>query len=109
MDTALKTMTGLDSQYYSPKQNDIETILNNISAQGCNNYILTCGTINKGWKYTSINKKFFSGHAYTIKNIDNKNKTIEIINPHNTKKSQTISWNEFSENFSCLYVAKVPN
>lgn len=111
MSLALKLMTGLDSEKYYTSDKNLEIILNNISQKGTNNFVLTCGTPNEGKHngFVDKEKKFHTGHAYAIKSINNKDKTIELINPHNTKTSQTISWKEFKEIFKCIFVANVPN
>lgn len=107
MDSALKLITGIDSKRYIPTDN----ILKEISEKGCDKFVLTCGTKTKTkyGDFTNKNKKFYAGHAYAINNIDAKNKTIELINPHNTKISQTVSWNEFKDNFDCMFVGEIPN
>lgn len=111
MGVALKLMTGLDSKKYSTADKNLEIILNEISQKGTNNFVLTCGTQNEGKHngFVDKDKKFHTGHAYAIKSINNKDKTIELINPHNTKTSQTVSWTEFKEVFKCIFVANVPN
>lgn len=105
---ALKLMTGLDGNIYTNK-NEIEKALNNIATQGMDNYIVTCGTsdIGKYGDFVDTNKKFYKNHAYTIDKIDAKTRTLELINPHNTKKPQIISWEEFKDNFEGLYIAEI--
>ena len=34
-------------------------------------------------------------------------KTIEIVNPHNTKDSEIISWDDFKEMFEYICVARL--
>ena len=46
--------------------------------------------------------RFIGEHAYSVGNIDAQNRLIEIINPHNTKKSEVISWDEFKQYFDVV-------
>jgi len=52
-------------------------------------------------------KKFITSHAYAIKSINSKNRTIEIVNPHNTRISETISFDKFKETFDFLYCTEI--
>lgn len=108
--TAVKLITGLDSKRYTTKE-DIEELFSDICSNGAGNYIITCGTTTENGygEFLNKDKKYYAGHAYTINKIDAENKTVEIINPHNTKVSQVISWAEFKDNFESLFVAKIPN
>jgi hypothetical protein len=73
---------------------------------GLENFVLTCSTPKKGnfFGYMDYQRRFNENHAYGIKNIDSYKQTIEIVNPHNTMKSETISWNEFAQLFDYIYI-----
>lgn len=47
-------------------------------------------------------------HAYYIENIDKTNKTVTIVNPHNSLYSMTLSYEKFWEGFSTLSVKELP-
>ena len=51
-------------------------------------------------------QRFINNHAYGISYIDIPSRTLGIINPHNTKKVDRITWNEFNQYFDYLYDAK---
>lgn len=109
-ENALKKMTGLSSKVHNISKTDIKNVLDHICSNGINNYVLTCSTPGKGNYngYVDPERRFDECHAYGIKSINNRNQTIEIVNPHNTKKSTIISWSEFSQYFDYLNVAKFP-
>ncbi|MBQ4077990.1 FHA domain-containing protein [bacterium] len=109
-DVALKNLTGLDSKSYKIKNINIHKKLSEISQKGLDNYVLTCTTSNGKYNgYVDYQRRFNERHAYGIKNIDQYSQTIEIVNPHNTMFSKTISWNEFAEHFNYLYVGNLQN
>lgn len=47
-------------------------------------------------------------HAYCIDNIDKVNRTVTIVNPYNSLYSMTLSYENFWEGFSSLYVKELP-
>ena len=53
------------------------------------------------------NRKFITAHAYAIKSVDTKSGIIEIVNPHNTKVSETISISDFEKMFNFMYIARI--
>ncbi len=110
-ENALKKMTGLKSKVHNLKRTNIYQTLYNICSNGFYNHVLTCSTPNNGQYNGCVDPqlRFIKNHAYGIKHIDDRNQTIEIVNPHNTKNSITINWNEFSQYFDYLNVAKLPN
>lgn len=56
-----------------------------------------------GWMDRS--KKFICSHAYAVTNIDPKNKTVTIVNPHNTEKPLNISYADFEKAFDRIFMA----
>ena len=110
MDKALKKMTGIkSSRYYTKNPADVNYILSQIAQDGMQNHIVTCATVNKGkyGKYADFQRRFITKHAYSVKYIDAFNQRIGIVNPHNTKNTYDISWNEFNDYFDMLCDAKV--
>ena len=107
MSTALRKMTGIKTHKISGKSPDIKNIFVGLS-ENLDDYIITCSTYDKGkyGKYMDPNGIFLSKHAYSIKSINTRNQTIEIVNPHNTRKTQHISWDKFQEMFDYLCYAK---
>lgn len=106
--TALKKLTGIDSDFISIEERKIQEKLYDICKKGLNNYILTCATPAecKYNGYVDPQQRFNSNHAFGIKNINPYKKTIEIVNPHNTKKSHTIGWHEFGQMFDYLFIGE---
>lgn len=108
MNTAMKKMTGLDSQVVNTKYNNVDSILTALAYNHPENYVLTCSTpsnANYG-NYVDPYGRFIKKHAYSIKNIDPTARTIEIVNPHNTKFSYVISFDDFANMFDFLCYAK---
>lgn len=107
MDTALEQMTGIKSFYYLSVDNNISRIFDRIVEKGIQNHILTCATSTKGNYngYADPQQRFIERHAYSIKYIDRDKQRISIVNPHNTKRTYDISWQEYNKYFSTLYVA----
>ena len=109
VDVAIKRLSGIDVKSYSTKKSSLNNILNNIYSTGVNNHILACTTPNNS-KYADFvdpRQRFISGHAYAIKDVDARRQLISIVNPHNTKNTYIINWNEFSQYFDYLYDAMV--
>ena len=104
---ALEIITGKKCTKHKLSEENIDTFLNSITKKGLENQFLTCSTPHNGnyGKFMNSKSKFITGHAYSIKNIDTKEKTIEIVNPHNTKKSEVISWDNFKSMFGYVYIA----
>ena len=104
---ALKLMTGKECTMKKIEEQNIDSFLEDISTKGLETQFLTCSTphIGKYGKFMDSESKFVTGHAYSIKNINAKDKTIEIVNPHNTKKSEVISWEDFKTLFEYIYIA----
>lgn len=109
MTTALYNLTGLKTNQYKTKETDLDFLLKNIKEYGMEHQILTCSTPAQGFYGTYMDKesKFMTAHAYSIKEIDVENKMIEIVNPHNTKKSEIISWEDFKKMFEYICVARL--
>ena len=103
---ALRKMTGIESDVEAIKDGKIQKKLQELCAMGLENFVLTCSTPKKGnfFGYMDYQRRFNENHAYGIKNIDSYKQTIEIVNPHNTMKSETISWNEFAQLFDYIYI-----
>ena len=108
MSTALRKMTGIPSQKVYGKNNNIKNIFYRLS-QNLDNYIVTCSTYDQGryGKYMDPQGLFLCKHAYSIKSIDTRNQTVEIVNPHNTRKTIHISWDSFQDMFDYLCYANV--
>ena len=105
---ALKDLTGIDSKKHTVRKTDVNALFTSLIYSGRENYIVTCTTPNiaKYDKYVDKQRRFIKNHAYSIGNIDTNRQTVEIINPHNTKKSNVISWQEFAQLFDYVYTAK---
>lgn len=105
---ALRKMTGIESDVEAVKDGKIQRKLQELCSMGLENFVLTCSTPKKGnfFGYMDYQRRFNENHAYGIKNIDSFKQTIEIVNPHNTMKSETISWNEFAQLFDYIYIGK---
>lgn len=103
---ALEIMTGKKCTKHKLSEENIDTFLNRITEKGLDSQFLACSTPHIGnyGKFMNSESKFITGHAYSIKNIDTKEKTIEIVNPHNTKKSEVISWDNFKSMFEYIYI-----
>ena len=103
---ALEIMTGKKCTKHKLSEENIDTFLNSITEKGLDNQFLACSTPHIGnyGKFMNSESKFITGHAYSVKNIDTKEKTIEIVNPHNTKKSEVISWDNFKSMFEYIYI-----
>ena len=46
-------------------------------------------------------------HAYAVENIDTENKTVTIINPHNSLYTSTISYEQAIKYFSHISVIEI--
>ena len=105
---AILALTGLPTKI-TPISKDIDNCLSDIERQGTENTILMCSTPSKKiyGEYMDSDKKFITSHAYAIKSINSKNRTIEIVNPHNTRISETISFDKFKETFDFLYCTEI--
>ena len=106
---ALKLMTGKKCDMYEIKEMEIDYLLTDIENKGFENQFLICSTphLGKYGNFMDSESKFITGHAYSIKNINIKEKTIEIVNPHNTKKREIISWEDFKTMFEYIYIADI--
>lgn len=102
---SLFDISGLKSTTYTTKQN-VKPLLKEIESNGIENYVLTCSTPQQGkyGKYMNSAGKFVTAHAYSIKSIDTKSGTIEIVNPHDTKKSELLKIEDFEKMFNFIYV-----
>ncbi len=107
VDVAVKKLSGINMNAYSTRKSSVNNILNYISSTGVNNHITACTTPNKANYdgYVDPQQRFISGHAYAIKDVDALRRTISIVNPHNTKNTYMINWDEFSRYFDYLYDA----
>lgn len=108
-ETALKKMTGIEGVCYYLSQVEPQVIFSKILKAGRDNTIVTCNTPahEKCGKYADKEHRFLAQHSYAIKNIDELNNTVEIVNPHNTKISEIISWNDFARIFEDVDIAKI--
>ena len=104
---AFKLITGKECSMHKIEEQTSDSIFSAITEKGLETQFLTCSTPHNGiyGKFMNGSSKFITGHAYSIKNINTEDKTIEIVNPHNTKKSETISWDDFKTMFEYVYIA----
>ena len=105
---SLFDMTGINAATFHIN-NDCIDILKEIEKNGIDNYILTCSTPHQGTygRFMNTKGKFISAHAYAIKSIDTKAGIVQIVNPHNTKITETISIKDFQKMFDFIYAARV--
>ena len=105
---ALKDLAGIDSKKHTVRKTDINALFTSLIYSGRDNFIITCTTPNiaKYDKYVDKQGRFIKNHAYSIGSIDINKQTVEIINPHNTKVSNVISWKEFESLFDYIYTAQ---
>lgn len=89
-----------------------QQIFNTLIQYDPNKNILAAGTLSeqgKTDKQTFIvwRRKFYYSHAYTINNVQRNwdDLAIDVINPHDTSKIVTLSFNEFMMVFRRLYWA----
>lgn len=113
MNEALEKMTNLSCERRKVAGINIERTLTTFS-HSKDKYILTCSTYYQGKygkdkDYVDPQLQFVSNHAYAIEKIDVKNEKITIINPHDTRKSYTISWSDFGKYFDYICYADVSN
>ena len=103
---ALRDLTGIRADSYRVDSIDIERKLEELSQKPMDDHILLCSshTDAKYGQFVDPQCKFIRQHAYAIKNVDNSNKMVEIINPHNTKVSYFVPFCEFSEIFNWIHV-----
>lgn len=106
---AMYKMTGLFGSSHKASAQDTPYIFSKIKNEGMNNHIVTCSTphIGKYGNYMDAERRFITGHAYTICDIDVKNQLVTIANPYNTRKKQVISWNDFANIFSYFSDVKI--
>ncbi len=100
METALLNMTGIHSLRFKPTEYNLSKIIE----MGTDNAVITCST---PYKLKNMYCGFIANHAYAVNSIDAKNRTIELVNPHDTTTSQIITWEEFSSIFEDIVIAKI--
>lgn len=76
-----------------------------------NNIFCACTNTTSNKFSSGCDKDFsiYPGHEYCLKNFDPKNHTVNIINPHNSIETITISYEKFLENFTNFTVANLNN
>lgn len=88
-----------------------EKLLLGLSKDFDNNIITVVSDMNKensDWFFRN-GMKIVQNHAYVVENIDEENRTLNILNPHQTwKPSFQISFDEFFERFTSIEGAKLP-
>lgn len=102
-------LTGRSSKnYYIPHIN-VNQKFAELSQKPKDSFVMLCGSHQKGQYggYVDPQKKFIERHAYTIKNFDVYNQMVEIVNPHNTTKSEFIHFNDFQQMFDFMYVLDI--
>lgn len=106
---ALWDLTGISGQAYRTTSINIGQKLEELSKIPMDNQVLFCSSYNEEryGRYVDPQQQFNKNHAYAIKSIDNNNRLVEVINPHNTKKSYWVPFYEFSEIFDYLYVVEM--
>lgn len=58
------------------------------------------------FKGKDVLKYFFTNHAYAVSEVNNKDKIITIVNPWNTKKPITLTFDQYKATFSDLQIAQ---
>lgn len=88
-------------------QVNIDKILN-ILIQHANNddYLISLSSKQEG-SLECKEKGIVTSHAYSLLNLDKKNKTINLINPWNTSAFITIAYDEFKKYFSAIEIVKL--
>ena len=98
----LFNLVGKYPQYfYIPKTNVYQKFAE-LAQKPMKNYVMLCSTHQKGryGDYMDKDRKFISRHAYAIKNFDVDKKLVEIVNPHNTKHSEFVHFDDFQQMFA---------
>ena len=101
--TPLYNLTQISPRTTKITTSNIDSLLGNILyTGGTNNHVITCATPEKGkyGDYIDYQRRFIRNHAYSIKNINVNQRIVEIINPHNTKYSFVLGFDEFANYFS---------
>ena len=102
--TPLYNLTNISPKTTKVNQLNIDSVFRDIAQSGGTyNHVVTCSTPNKGkyGDYLDYQRRFIKNHAYSIKNIDPYSRTVEVVNPHNTKYyCYTLSFDEFIQYFS---------
>lgn len=108
-DEAMKILTGSPIRALSSK-GDLKWAFGEIDKDGGQNtYIINCSTPDiKNSDYVDENKRFIKNHMYVVSGYDVQNEIIQIINPHDTRYTYPITFDEFSKYFDNLYWAN-PN
>ncbi len=101
---ALKKMTGIKSNIVYTRKTNLAPLFEKFS-QNMDNYILTCATYDTDGVLEGRGANFRARHGYAIKAIDSASKLIMVANPHDTRFSYPVSWDEFSNIFTELYYA----
>ena len=106
---ALWDLTGIYGKSYRTTSINIGAKLEELSKIPMDNQLLFCSSYNQGkyGDYVDPQHQFIEKHAYAIKSVDNYNRMVEVINPHNTKTSYWVPFYEFSEIFDYLYVVEM--
>ena len=103
LSTPLYNLTQIYPKTTKTNNTNIDYLFQNIvSTGGTNNHVITCATPEKGrfGEYVDYQRRFITSHAYSIKNINVNQRMVEIINPHNTKYSFVLGFDEFAKYFS---------
>jgi len=62
--------------------------------------VIVCASTSPNFEDTKIDEMgIFYSHAYSISNINPENKTLSIINPHDSTSEGTISYDDFFKYF----------
>jgi len=60
-------------------------------------------------KFLDAEKKIYADHDYAITKVDSNNRTITLVNPHDTSKSMEISYWDFPQYFETICGVKKDN
>lgn len=106
VDNAIEKLTDkYANRVYLDSILSIDDLFSDLERKGFDNFVFACSTKHSDDYYIDPKKKYVSSHAYAIKNINTKKRTVEIINPHHTKTSQKVDFDEFQKYFRRLYYA----
>ncbi len=105
----LQKLVGVKAVSHPTWLGSVRGILYDVARNGIENHVLMCSTSPKepydGFK--DPQHRFVGNHAYGIGSIDVLHQTVGIVNPHNTKRMEIISWQEFDKYFDYLDVARL--
>ena len=105
----LFNLVGKYPQYFYIPKTNVHQKFAELAQKPMKNYVMLCSTHQKGryGDYMDKDRKFISLHAYAIKNFDVDKKLVEIVNPHNTKHSEFVHFDDFQQMFDFMHVLEM--